>query len=382
LWAAGEPDEALAFYGRRFDALALEIDLLERRIREGVARPDEAMTAIRHTRSHVTDAAAVGDLAGLEQRLDGLEAVVAEQRARRREDRAKAQETARDEKEKLVVEAEAIAESKDWRAGSDRLQALLTSWKALPRLDKPTDDALWQRFAAARATYTRQRRSHFAALAEHRGEAKARKTAIAAEAETLASSTDWGATSARFRDLMTDWKAAGSASRSDEDALWRRFRAAQDTFFSSRTNVFNERDRSEVENQRQKEELLVRAEALVPVHDLASARASLREIQDSWSKIGRVPRPAVARLESQLRKVEEAVRLAEQAEWQRTSPEALARAETTVSRLRTSVAQLEATLEKADAQNDAVAAAAAREALTARREWLAEAERTLADFRR
>ena len=31
---------------------------------------------------------------------------------------------------------------------------------------------------------------------------------------------------------MAQWKAAGRASRADDDALWARFRAAQDAFFA------------------------------------------------------------------------------------------------------------------------------------------------------
>jgi porphobilinogen deaminase len=90
----------------------------------------------------------------------------------------------------------------------------------------------------------------------------------------------------------------------------------------------------------------------------------------------------VARLESGLRQVEEAVRAGDQAEWKRTSPEALARAEATVSQLEASVAQLEQQVVKATERGDAKAAASAQESLDARHSWLAEAERTLADFRR
>jgi hypothetical protein len=181
---------------------------------------------------------------------------------------------------------------------------------------------------------------------------------------------------------MSEWKAAGSAPRTDEETLWRRFRAAQDTFFEARSNVFAERDRTEIEHQQQKEALLVEAERLLPITDLGAAKAAMRSIQERWLAIGHVPRSAISRLESGLRKVEEAIRAGDQAEWSRTSPEALARAEATVSQLETSVAQLEAQLAKATQKGDAKAAAEAQEALDARRSWLVEAEKTLADFRR
>lgn len=381
-WPEGSHADALAFFGRRYDALVVEVELLERRVQAGVAKPDEAATAIAHARTHVTDAQAVGDLAGLEARLVALDELVAEQRARRRAERAKVQEAARGEKDTIATEAEKIAAGKDWRAGADRLRALLDAWKALPRLDKPTDDELWHRFSTARTTYTRRRRAHFAEQAGQRDEAKTRKEAILAEAETLASSTEWGTTAARFRALMTDWKAAGPAPRTDEEQLWQRFRTAQDAFFEARSGTLAERDRSEAENLVVKEALLVRAKGLLPVKDLAAAKAALREINDAWAAAGRVPRSAMGRVEAELRAVEDAVRGAEQQEWQRTSPEALARAESTVAQLQAAVTKLEAELAKATAAGNAKKVADAQASLDARRSWLDEAEKTLADFRR
>ena len=381
-WPEGEHADALTFYGRRFDALAVEVELLERRVRAGVARHDEAATAITHTRSHVDEAQAVGDLAGLAARLDALDAVITEQRAVRRAERVKAQEAARAEKEAIAVEAETLAGGQDWRAGADRLRALLDRWKALPRLERKTDDALWHRFSAARTTYTRRRRSHFTEQAGERESAKERKQAILAEAETLSSSTDWATTAARLRVLMSDWKAAGPAPRTDEDVLWRRFRAAQDTFFEARSTLFAERDRTEVEHEQQKEALLVEAQRLLPITDLGAAKAAMRGIQERWLAVGHVPRSSVSRLESELRKIEEAIRAGDQAEWTRTSPAALARAEETVSQLERSVAQLEAQVAKATERGDTKAAASAQESLDARRSWLVEAQKTLADLRR
>ncbi len=142
----GSPEEALAFYTKRYDALAFEVDLLEKRIHAGNLSPDEARHSVETVRGQVTDAAAVGDLAALGARLDALAPVVAQLQAARREERAKKQAEAKAEKERIVAAAEQIAAGRDWRAGANRLRALLDEWKALPRIDKPTDDALWKRF--------------------------------------------------------------------------------------------------------------------------------------------------------------------------------------------------------------------------------------------
>jgi hypothetical protein len=93
-----------------------------------------------------------------------------------------------------------------------------------------------------------------------------------------------------------------------------------------------------------------------------------------------VPRESRDQLEQGLRRVEEAVKRAEDAQWKRSNPEALARAQGTVDQLRTAISSLESQLAKAQARGDASGVRKAEEALTARRSWLTEAERTLAEF--
>jgi hypothetical protein len=379
-WQAGSPDEALAYYGRKYDGLVLEVDLLERRIRDATVAPKEAHSTIERLREAVRAAAAVGDLDALAARLESLTGLLAAKREEIKAAKAKAGEEARAVKERIVAEAESIAGSSEWRAGGDRLRALLDEWKSSPRLDRKTDDDLWHRFSHARSQFTKRRKAHYADLEVAREESKARKEKIVAEAESLAESKDWGPTAARFRDLMRDWKSAGRAQREVDDALWQRFRTAQDTFFAARNVLFAERDAEQVTNLKKKEELVEAAERLLPVTDLRSAKAALRSIHDRWEAIGHVPRDQRARVEGRLGAVEDTVRAAEENEWRRTNPEARARAEATVAQLRSSIAQLEQQAEAAKQTGDDKAATVAEEAAEARRSWLAEAERTLAEF--
>ena len=189
---------------------------------------------------------------------------IAQQREQRREERAQRQEEAKVVKERIAGDAERVSEGDDWRNGANRMRQLLDEWKALPRLDKASDDALWRRFSSARTTYTRRRKSHFAELNEKRGEALVVKERLVVEAEELAGSTEWGPTSAKYRDLMRQWKAAGPAPKGVDDRLWKRFRSAQDTFFGARDATNAELDRELAANAERKEALLVEAEALAP----------------------------------------------------------------------------------------------------------------------
>ncbi len=379
-WQADAPEEALAFFGRRFDDLQTQVTLLEQRVAAGTTSPDAAVAAAAKLRESIPQAAAVGDLDGLLVRLDDLDGKVAELREARKRERAEALERAKVRKREIVEAAEQVAESTDWRHGSQRLRDLLEEWKGLPRLDKASDDELWHRFSGARTTFTRRRKAHFAEVESSQQVARAAKEKLVAEAQELSTSTDWGSTSAAMRDLMNRWKRAGRASRGDDDRLWAAFRAAQDAFFAARDAANAERDAEYAENLAAKEALLTEAEALLPVRDPKAARAALRAIQDRFAAVGRVPRDAVRRVEQRMRAVEGAVDAANEEAWRRSNPEARARAESTVRQLRDSIATLEKERDEAARAGRAKAASAAQEAIDTRTTWLEQAEATLAEL--
>ena len=373
-------EEAMAFYTRRYEALDLEVSLLERRVATGALSPDDAAGSVKTVRNAVDGARAVGDLDSLLARLDALAPKLAEQRAARRAEKAKASEAARAAKEAFVVEAEKLAAGNDWRGGVNRFRSLLDQWKTLPRLDRATDDALWHRFSSARTTYTRRRKAQFAQQNEQREAARGVKEQLAVEAEALAGSTDWGPTTGAYRDLMQRWKDAGPGPRGADEALWRRFRGAQDTFFAAKTAAMAEQDAEFRVNAEAKEKLLAEAEAKLPVTDPAAGRALYRELIERWSALGKVPRESIRPLENRLRAIEEAVGNAEQERWRRTNPEARARAEETAAKLEAQIAQLAQRAEKAAANGDDKAASEARASAATYQEWLVQARKAVEDY--
>jgi len=380
-WQAGDPAEALAYYRRKFEELATQVELLEQRVRGTDLPPAQAEASILKLREAVATANAVGDLDSLQRRLTGLSELVAKRREELKAARELQRAAAREVKERIVAEAERIAEhTTHWKSGGERLRQLVEEWKAAERVDRATEAALWKRLSAARTAFAKRRKAYFAGLDQQREAIRQEKERIVAEAEALADSTDWSGTAAAYRELMRRWKAAGRASREVEEELWARFKAAQDRFFQARAAVYAERDAELRENAAAKEQLLAEAEKLLPVTDARAARQHFRSILERWEAIGPVPRDVRDRLEGGLRRVDDALRKAEEAEWKRTNPEARARAQATVEQLRRSIEQLEQRLAKAQAVGNAKAAQEAEEALAARRSWLVEAERTLAEF--
>ncbi|GFG49561.1 DUF349 domain-containing protein [Mycolicibacterium agri] len=369
-WQAGDPEAAFAHFGRRFDDLSTEVALMETRLESGTGDARKIKAAATSLAESLPTAAVLGDVDALASRLatiiEHADSAAAAEKARREEFRAA--QTAR--KEALAAEAEELAaNSTQWKAAGDRLREILDEWRTITGLDRKTDDALWKRFSAARESFNRRRGSHFAELDRERASARQAKEALCERAEELATSTDWGPTSAAFRDLLAEWKAAGRASKEVDDALWRRFKAAQDTFFTARNAVSAEREAEFRANAEAKEALLAEAEKL-DTSDLEAARAALRVIGEKWDRIGKVPRERSAELERRLRAVEKRIR---EAPTRGVDPEAQARAD----QFRQRAEQYERQAEKAAAAGRTKDAEEARANAAQWRQWAEAAAEAL-----
>ncbi|MDO5627940.1 MAG: DUF349 domain-containing protein [Mobilicoccus sp.] len=387
-YPGASPEEALAYFARKFDEVAALAELLHQRVTQTDLSAKEGLDGLKRLRDAVGGLRAVGDFAALHVRIEDIATAVEVRRTTESAERTAARAEAITVREAIVTEAESIAgqpENKvQWKQSSARMRELLEEWKAAqrggPKLDRETEQALWHRLSSSRNSFDKMRRVHFAQLGAQQSEAKARKEELVEEAEKLKDSTDWGQTAGAYKRLMDQWRQAGRASRSDDDALWKRFKAAQDHFFTSKDQVVEAENVEFEANLKVKEELLEQARAILPVTNVESAKARLRPIQEKWDAAGKVPRNAIKRMEDGMRKVEAAIRDAEQAKWKRTDPEVAARAHSLATQLEAVVEGLRKDLAKAEAQGDQRKITKAREALEAREAWLAQARAGLQEF--
>ena len=371
----GLPSDPFALYTRRYADLEATIKLFEDRLASlGPKEIDQTLATLKEA---VEQPNAIGDLPALRTRVQAVEERAQARKEEAKEERRLAKEHALEERTALVERAEAILAKESskihWKQSGQILRDLLEEWKQLqrrgPRLDKAAEDELWKRFSATRTQFDRRRRQYFSELDERQGQAKRVKEEIIARAEALKDSTNWGETSNAFRELMEQWKRAPRASRREDDALWTRFRAAQQAFFDARHRNDLAVDSEYQANLSAKEELLKEAEALLPITNHEEAKAALRSIQDRWAEIGRVPSEHFRKIEARLRAVEDELRKAEEAEWRRTNPETRARATGMLGQLEEQLDQLRADLEEAKASADEVKVRELTQALETKQAW-------------
>ncbi len=365
-WQAGDAEAGLHFYIRRYEDLATEVDLLEKRLQSGSGDPAHTKSQASAIKQQLPTASMIGDLAALDARLDAILAAADARAGEAQAAREQARADAVAAKETLIAEAEQIAESAtSWKASGDRLRAIVDEWKQIKGIDRRTDDALWKRFAAARDAFGKRRGQHFAQLDAERGTARAAKEQLVARAEQLSASSDWRETATAMRDLMAEWKAAPRTSREAEDQLWTRFRAAQDSFFARRSEVFASRDAEQVANQKHKEAVIERAAAL-DLADPKAAQNQLRELQAEFDAVGHVPRDAMRRLDDRMRAAEQRVRDAVDAQWRAASVES----NPFLAELRARLAEAEEKLERARRSGDAARIKKAEDEVASRRALL------------
>ncbi|MGX0670347.1 DUF349 domain-containing protein [Kocuria marina] len=382
------PDEALAYFARKFDDAEAQVALLEQRIAAKAPAGDMRKT-VDHVREQVDAHTMVGDLTDLSTRLDTLEDAIKVALNREREEAkaAKAQQLAH--RTAIVEAAEEVAAQDpaktQWKHSSTRMAELFSQWqdhqRSGGRLPKSDEDALWKRFRKARTTFDRHRKAFFSSLDETNAKAKRVKEGLIKEAEALSSSTEWGETAGKYRELMDRWKEAPRASRKEDDALWARFRAAQDVFFSARTAANERIDQEYAGNLTVKEQLLAEAKQILPVKDLDAAKKQLASVQQRWEEAGKVPRAHMRRVENELRAVEDAVKKAEDDRWRRTDPETKARSNSMLSQLENKIADQRAALEAARAGGNTKKAASLEKDLATSEQWLATLQASASELR-
>lgn len=371
-WQAGEAEAAFTHFGRRYDDLATEVTLMETRLASGTGDARKIKTAALALRGTLDTAHVLGDIDAVAARLDKIreqaDSAAAEERARRDAHRAGLIA----QKEALAAEAEDLASnSTQWKTAGDRMRIIVEEWRSISGLDRKSDDALWKRYAAARETFNRRRGSHFAELDRERAGAREVKERLCTRAEELSASKDWAATGIAFRNLLSEWKASARASREVDDALWHRFKAAQDLFFAARNADHAERDAQFRSNAAAKEQLLADAEK-IDTSQLAAARTAMRNITEKWDTIGKVPRERMTELENRLRAVEKKVRDAVDSV-RPVDPEAQARAQ----QFRSRAEQFEQQAQKAEAAGRTRDAEEARASAEQWRQWADAAMKAL-----
>ncbi|HEY6359774.1 MAG TPA: DUF349 domain-containing protein [Vicinamibacterales bacterium] len=188
--------------------------------------------------------------------------------------------------EELCRGMEALKAEENLETSSRRMRELQARWKQVALAPRAQGEAMWRRFKTAQDDVFARTSAHMAAQNEERHANLARKQAFSERAEALADSTDWVRTATEIQKLQAEWKTVGPVTRGHEKAVWERFRAACDRFFTRRQQDLKRRKDDWSANLARKEALCQRAEALADSTEWEVAAGQLKQLQAEWKTIG------------------------------------------------------------------------------------------------
>lgn len=188
----------------------------------------------------------------------------------------------------LVEEAEALAESTDWKETTNSFKTLVDKWKAAGHTDKNRSDRLWGRLEAARNKFNDAKHKHFEDQEKDLLGNLDLKLDLVEQAESLVNSEEWKKTTETYHRLTNEWKTIGHTLSKKNEELWQRFITAKSTFFD-RKREHSERINQEQEvNAVKKTELVEKAEALKDSTDWNKTAIAFAALMEEWKKTGRV----------------------------------------------------------------------------------------------
>lgn len=176
-----------------------------------------------------------------------------------------------------------------WQEASDKLSAMLNTWKTIGYASKKDNEAAWKRFKALRDRFYEAKEEFYKTLRQTQNHNYKLKVDICMEVEALKESTEWKKAGERIKQLQEQWKTIGPVSKKNSEKLWNRFRKACDAFFEHRNSHFSGLNEEQDANLKLKEELLEKINSFEQTGDNQANFEALKNFQSEWMSIGHVP---------------------------------------------------------------------------------------------
>lgn len=198
-----------------------------------------------------------------------------------------------EQKEQLCEEAEKLSEEENVLEAFRSLQALHDKWREIGPVAKEMRETLWARFKEASAAVNKRHQAFFEQRKKREKENEDAKTSLCEKLEAIiaedhATYAAWDEATKRIIALQEDWKKLGFAARKVNAALFTRFRAKCDEFFSEKAAFFKRMKEEMAANLEKKVALCEKAEALKDSQDWKKTTEALVALQKEWKTVGPV----------------------------------------------------------------------------------------------
>ena len=197
--------------------------------------------------------------------------------------------------------ANETASIKEYNTISDKLNEVLKVWKTLGPAPAKLNDEIWNRFKIVLDKFYGQKKEYFLQMKESQMQNYNLKLNLAIQAEAISIRNDWKNATEEMLKLQKEWKNIGPTPRKYSETVWKRFRAACDHFFESKSFYFNNIQQIESDNLKKKEELIQK----ILNHEFGTDKAAnldaMKLYQREWTELGHVPKNEKDRIYNEYR---------------------------------------------------------------------------------
>ena len=176
----------------------------------------------------------------------------------------------------------------DWEKHSKEIIDIQNEWKTIGFAPQKMNVKIFERFRAACDDFFGRKAEFFKELKKTLAENADKKKALVEQAQALADSTDWKATSDKLIALQKEWKTIGTVSKKLGDQLWSEFLAACNKFFEARNAATAGARSEERDNLEAKRNIIARLNELVE-KGADATREQVQALTNEYNKVGHVP---------------------------------------------------------------------------------------------
>ena len=183
-----------------------------------------------------------------------------------------------------------ISSHKEWEEANNQCSELEKEWKDIGRLNKVENSIAWKSLRTVLNNFYDKKNAYYKQKKEEGKNILKVKIIICEKSEKLQNSTDWQVTGNQLITLQNEWKNAGFSSADQSNKIWKRFKAACDTFFNARKVHYKAMDKEKEGALKEKEELLLTLKEFKASSNSKDDIKKLKEFSNQWKKLGHIPR--------------------------------------------------------------------------------------------
>jgi hypothetical protein len=201
-----------------------------------------------------------------------------------------------EEKEKIVLQAEALVDEPDLNKAFRQLQLLHKVWKEdIGPVGKEHREEIWERFSKATKAIHERRQEYFKHLEQIYADNLVKKKEIISMIQELSKTA-----SNNHKDIQKQIKLldqlrdaffkAGKVPQNENDKTWKAFKEAVRMFNRHKNAFYKNLKKEQQDNMAKKKELIAVAVSLKDSEDWDVATSEMKRIQREWKDVGHVPR--------------------------------------------------------------------------------------------